>query len=288
MVGKTSKKQEEQLTESDLENIDLSSLTVEQLVALDIGYTTESAQAFLDESKGDMGSSIPFEIAKIWYSPDFIPEFRGTYVAGVEKNDEDEACSVKHEFGKTPEMRILKVGCQWSKFNLTTGKAEISSNILPTKDSKKCVDLKTGERIEELKKIHGKDLKYSMVSLAVMKDIKTEEWIPVITYIKGSFLYSFNTAFKQNDYLSNVFKFNLKKVNGAVVYFVADNTEIIPLSKLDILKNGAKDGEYIKAFDEWVASVNGSNFKDVKDAEIDSAIDVYSDTSSENKKLSDF
>ena len=124
--------------------------TIEQLVAK--GLTEEEAKAYLETLKEkEKTTKIPFEIAKVFYSVD-KPELVGHLVAGVEKDDDGEIVNVKYDFGTKPEIRVLKTMAQHTKYDATEGKVVVSSNIVPIKQSRKAIDLKTGKLITEMKK----------------------------------------------------------------------------------------------------------------------------------------
>jgi hypothetical protein len=255
--------------------------TIEQLVAK--GLTEEEAKAYLETLKEkEKTTKIPFEIAKVFYSVD-KPELVGHLVAGVEKDDDGEIVNVKYDFGTKPEIRVLKTMAQHTKYDATEGKVVVSSNIVPIKQSRKAIDLKTGKLITEMKK-EIPDIKYQMVVLLEVKDIKTKEWIPCVMYMKGKFLYEFNQNVKTNDYINNIVKFELKKMKkGSVVYYVPINFELTSLSEEETFKCMVRDAKNIKKYDEWVNGVNSKDKEENEDVVNEVAEDIYeSDNPFEN------
>lgn len=254
-------------------------MTEEQLKSLNL--TEEQIKSYLstiNESNG--GNRIPFVIAKVFYDVD-IPELRGTLVGGVEKDDEGNIVNIKYKFGDKPEMRILKAMCQYTEYDPEVGKVIISSNILPLRQSRKAVDLRTGKLISELKPTHP-NLKYQMVVLASIKEIETGEWIPCVMYLKGRFLYEFNNEVKQSDYLVKKIKFTLKRnKKGSIIFYIPTDFEITPLSNEEIFNNIANDAEQLEKFDLWIKSVNSMLYTD---NEIDDDItkEVYNNIFEEN------
>jgi len=254
--------------------------TIEQLVAK--GLTEEEAKAYLETLKEkEEITKIPFEIAKVFYSVD-KPELVGHLVAGVEKVDDGEIVNVKYDFGKTPEIRVLKTMAQFTKYDATEGKVVVSSNIVPIKQTRKAIDLRSGKLITELKK-EIPDIKYQMVVLMEAKDVKTKEWIPCVMYMKSSFLYEFNQNVKTKDYINSIIKFKLKKdKKGSVVFYVPTDFEITELTEEEVFKNIKKDGKNIKKYDDWIKLVNNKNEED-EDIEEEVMEEIYeSDNPFEN------
>jgi len=235
----------------------MENITLEQLIAQ--GLSEEEAKIYLNnlKMKNQSSSQIPFDIAKVSYIYD-MPETVGQLIAGIEKDDEGNVTNIKYIFGKKPEVRILSVMGQYTKttFENDTLKTVISSTIYPLKEIRKAVDIKTGKPIIQLKE-KDKDIKLNLVVLMEAKDIKSGEWIPVIMFMKGAFMYYFNQNVKPEHYMNTIIKFELmRKRKGQVSYFIPDNFEFIPLTQEEMFKKIKIDADNLKKFYEWIENIN--------------------------------
>lgn len=248
-------------------------LTVESLMSA--GFTQEDAEAIVG-SNSTSGGGLPYPLIKVNYDLT-IPELAkfGDFVSITAKDDNGDTTSLIN-FGDRLHVVILASVFQYSRYNAATNSADISSNLFPMKDTKKAIDLKTGKRIADLKKNDPDNkIKYQEIMLLLVSSDSQPEPKPYIFYNKGAFMYSFGQCRKpltnRGAVMYNI-EFGLKQERkGKTKYFVVDeNTFVATPRTLEEIKEGATIiPAYIKAFNDWVDSVNsGADSKPTKETPV--------------------
>jgi len=233
--------------------MDLSNLTREQLQAM--GLDEKQIAAILntvEENKG--GQGVPFPLLKINFDPDFGKV--GAYAYNPQKDDEGNISGYEY-ISDEVTIRPIKSMYQYSKFDVEQNKPTVISNIFPLREAKKAYDLKTGTPIAVLKGTDN-DIKFQRILLGTI-EIDGEEK-PFIMYAKGSFLYELNNIlnqYKNDGHMTHRFTLGTKKnKKGTVIWYTPTLIDVKELSQEEFVKNIKTDAELIRAFDEWVASVN--------------------------------
>ena len=243
---------------------ELKNVTKEQLIGM--GLSEEEANAMLKTlNQNGESTKIPLPIAKINYD-DEIKELHGCLIANPiyeGKGDDRRLVGVEHNFGRNPEIVILKTATQYSKYDDTQKKSIVSSNILPEKTFRsKYIDMISKKPITELKwdkdgNVIDPDIIFHKLLLIKAKDIKTNEWVHCIWYIKKGLIYAFNEYVNTSDYINKRIIFDLaQKRKGQVKYFVAENFNLTKLSETEMFKNIKIDAENINKFDKWINLIN--------------------------------
>jgi hypothetical protein len=167
----------------------------------------------------------------------------------------------------------------------TNKNENITSNILPLKESKNCRCLKTGKLIKELKYDSNGNIKDPLIkgqqpTLMVAKDINTGEWIPCVMFIHGKTYNGFITEktkpFSKNIKTEMTFTLHAGK-KGSVPFLIPVDFEYNELSWEEYLnKYGINDAEYIESFDKWVEGVN-SRLNKNEEMEVETEVEPIND-----------
>jgi len=234
-------------------------ITREELVQMGLSEEEIAAVLGAEEDKGSNG--LPFPIIKVNYDPDLgkIGAMGFNPIKGDEGYVEKFEAIYENEYS----IRILDGNYyQYSKFDTTTNKPSVTSNIFKLKDAKKAYDLKTGALIKDLK-ANDDQIKWQRIALVEIANADGSDKHIGIFYIKGAFNYELGDILKKETVkvsLGNlvlVLK-NKKKKNGAVTFFVPELVETKIIDKMTILKNIKEIAPHLKAFSDWVKGVNSS------------------------------
>lgn len=243
---------------ADLETVELN---VETLMSM--GLSQSEAEAIVGVATTSGGSGLPFPLLKINYDADLELAKRGDFIADVEKDDKGNITSLTN-FGSTIELVVLGSKYQYSKYDPTTNKAVVSSNLVDMGNLKSAYDLLSGISIATLKAADPEDksIKFQEVMLVLASSPEQPTPKPYIFYSKGAFCYSLN-AFRKglgnNGNITHKLSFGLeRKKQGGVTYFeVAPSTfKATPRSAKEIAEGVKTLPALIKSFTDWVASVN--------------------------------
>ena len=260
-------------------------MNLEQLKAT--GMTEEQAMALMNTIKEEDGEKLKYPVVKALRKVDCTecPDYANHLVAGVIKNESGENIGIQHDFGNRPTIRILKKLIQHTKYIQNKKNENITSNILPLKDSKKCRCLKTGKLIKELKydekgNVKDPDIKGQQPTLMVAKDINTGEWIPCVMFIHGKTYNGFITEktkpFSKSIRTEMTFTLHAGK-KGSVPFLIPIDFEYNELSWEEYLSKCAiNDAEYIESFDKWVEGVN-SRLNENKEMEVEKEVEPAND-----------
>jgi len=161
---------------------------------------------------------------------------------------------------ETPfKVVFLDIAHQYSKFNPTTNKVDVVSNIFKSlRDTKKAYDLKTGVAISTIKE-DDDGVKLQKIALTKLFNEDGNEYVGV-WYIKGSYLFELNDIMRKypNDGVLTT-KFTIdheKRKKGRVTYYVpvcAGDEEY------NVIDNIKTDTKHITKFNKWINEVNSSS-----------------------------
>lgn len=236
-------------------------LSVESLMAL--GYSQADAEAIVGVSATGGGSGLPFPLLKINYDPDLELASRGDFITDVQKDDKGDVTSLTN-LGGTVNMIVLGSKYQYSKYDSTTNKAVVSSNLVDMANLKSAYDLISGISIATLKAADPEDksIKFQEVMLVLAWSDLQPEPKPYIFYSKGAFCFSLNQARKglpNNGNITHSISFGLeRKKQGGVTYFEVDASTFVAKQRTakEIAEGVKTLPAIIKSFTDWVASVN--------------------------------
>ena len=229
-------------------------LTIEELMAT--GLSREEAELIVGTQE-QSGGGLSFPIAKINYDPDFGKV--GSIGFNPQKDEDGNVTGYERVFDNPIKMKILVQKYQYSYFNPTTNKAEVTSNLFELKDAKKAIDIKSGIPIADLKATN-QDIKFTRVALVELYDANGNGYIAVM-YFRGILNYTLSENLKsvRSPLIMTDLEVNLaKKKKGTVTYFEVDSIVATPLEKGEALTNLKKYTGALKEFNDWVDSVNGS------------------------------
>jgi hypothetical protein len=229
------------------------SLTYNELIAMGLSEDEAKAIATNTENQGG-GGGLPFPQLKINYDTEVGKA--GQFVFDVKKDKDGNIESVGGVYDSI-EFIPVAFRCQHSKYDQASNKSVVSSNILPTRESKSCVDLKSGILISKLKETDDK-IKYSKIMVGILKDGKENK--PFLMYLSGSALAAFNDGMPEDAVVKNKVKVGgtTKGKKGSVTYYTPSDFEVVPLSDKDVMANIKQVAEVSKKFNDWVAQVNGA------------------------------
>ena len=233
-------------------------ITREQLEAM--GLSEEEIAAIMEEEEATNGSgSLPFPIAKICYSPEAGAKL-GDIVIGPHKDEEGFVTGYDEVIdGSEYTFRILASYGQYSKFDATTNRPVITSDLLKGAKIKQARDLKTGKLISELRK-HDDQIKYANVALVEFK--AGDKSVVAIFYIKGKWLFDFNDALKKKDVTPSakvwITASNKRQKKGAITFFTCEVKDIKQVGNDEYIKELKQIASYLTPFKNWAESVNSA------------------------------
>ncbi len=256
----------------------MENMTIEELIAL--GLSEEEAKAIVGVSDGANTGGLPFPLMKISYDDDFAK--KGNFITDIRK--EDATAISATDLGNTIEIRVIGDLAQYSYYNETTGKVEVLSNVFHAKNSKRAIDLYSGMLISDLKATNEK-IKYNQVVAALVRSAGSKDnFTPVIFYVKGSFLYDFNSCRQKLDNNGNVsFVMTIKtkkQKRGAVTYFTLD-TDAFAYDKLpqkEVLASIKEVASIAKAYKDWTELINnkqGASKPIASEGEVDEDVPLF-------------
>lgn len=229
-------------------------MTLEQLVAM--GLTEAQANEILGANTGGGGGSYPYPLLKLSYDADDAP--LGNFIFDVEK-DKDGNVVKCTDLGKSVDMIICGSKTQYVKFNATTGKPELTSNIVDVAAT--AVDRKSGMLIKPMK---DKDplIKFNDIMVVLVRTAgTTDDFIPAMFFGKGAHLYTFNQLRNGHANVTSMLTLtNLKKKKGSVTYFELDpkKSSAVDLDTADVMANIKTVAELTGKFNAWVKDYNSS------------------------------
>ena len=235
-------------------------LTVEGLISL--GYSQSDAEAIVGVSASSGGSGLPFPLLKVNYDGDLELAKRGDFISDIQKDDKGNVTSLTN-FGYTINLIVLGSKYQYSKYDSTTNKAVVSSNLVDLANLKTAYDLQSGISISTLKAADpDNSIKFQEVMLVLAWSDKQPEPKPYMFYSKGAFCYSLNQARKglpNNGNITYSLSISLeRKKQGGVTYFEVDQStfKATPRTAKDIAEGVKTLPALIKSFTTWVDTVN--------------------------------
>jgi hypothetical protein len=235
-------------------------LSVEGLMA--IGFSQADAQTLVGANKGGGGSSLPFPALKINYDRDMELANFGEWISDIQKDDKGNVTGVT-VLGGTINLIVLASDFQYSKYDSTTQKSVVSSNIFPLTHRSSAFDLSSGVSVAELKKDDVDDkIKLQEIMLVLAWSELSPTPKPYILYSKGAFMYTFNQKRKtlpKNGSILYTMSLTLdRQKNGSTVYFTVNPDTFVGTlrSMKELSDSTTTTPQYIKAYNDWVASVN--------------------------------
>ena len=233
-------------------------ITREQLEAM--GLNEEEIVAILEEEEASNGSgALPYPIAKICYSPEAGAKL-GDIVIGPQKDEEGFITGYDEIIdGKEYTFRVLAQYGQYSKFDPTTNRPVITSELVKGTKIKQARDLKTGKLISELKK-NDDQIKYSNVALVEFSlEGKT---VVAIFYMKGKWLFDFNDALKKKNITPSsrvwITASNKRQKKGAITFFTCEVKDVQQVVGDAYYKDLKQVAGYLTPFKAWAESVNSA------------------------------